>query len=166
MHQALGQQADIAGIGIKGAVANDTACAIVQVQHRGETQVHPTGAQLGTQHIAAGGGGVGGTHRPFTGAAFAVLAPHLAQSAHRWQMGKTVGLKALHTPAFVVDADQQVLADFLDAAAQRGELGAVRKVAGKQNQAAYQRALETLFVGFGERVTGDVNDQGRVRVHG
>jgi len=66
----------------------------------------------------------------------------------------------------VVNTNQQILAHFLDAVAQGGELIAVLPVAGKQNHAAHQRVLEALFVLFAQGQTGDVDDQGGVLGHG
>ncbi len=80
-------------------------------------------------------------------------------------MRKAVGAKALHAPAFVIDADQQVGAHFFDLPAQLGELGAVLPVAAKQNHAAHQRMREALALGFVQPGAGDVDDQGGV-LHG
>ena len=44
MHQALSQQGNDARVTGKCAVANHTAGAKVQIQHRGEAEVHATGA--------------------------------------------------------------------------------------------------------------------------
>ena len=156
VHQALGQQGHHPWVAVEGAVADDGALAMVQVQHRGEAQVHAAGAQLAAQHIAAGGGGVGGTHR--------VLHPQLAQRAHRRQVGEAVGAKALHAAAFMVHRNQQVGADRLGLGGHGGELMAVVPVAAEQDQAAGQRMLQAAAVVGGEFGAGHVQDDGRMGV--
>jgi hypothetical protein len=49
--------------------------------------------------------------------------------------------------------------------AQGSELVAVFPIAGKQNQAAYQRVFEAFFVRFAQRSACNVNDQGGVLGH-
>ena len=61
-------------------------------------------------------------------------------------MRKTIRAEALHPAAFVVDADQQVGPDRLDLRGQRGELGTVGPVAGKQDQATGQRVLQAAAI--------------------
>ena len=80
-------------------------------------------------------------------------------------MGEAVALKALHAPAFVVNADQHVRAQAFDLAAQVGELPAVFPVAAKQHNAAGERVLEPFAVGFGKSQTGNVDDEGGVLGH-
>ena len=91
--------------------------------------------------------------------------PHLAQGAHGRQVGKTVGLEALHRTALMVHADQQVGADLFDVAAQGHELRAILPVAGKQNQPAHQRVLESLAVNPGQSQAGNIDDEGGVEGH-
>ena len=117
VHQAFRQQADHARVAAEGTVADHAAGAKIQVQHRGEAQINTASAQLGAQHVAAGGGRVTGAHGAAALPALAVLQPHLTQRPHRRQMGEAIRLKALHPAALVVDADQQVSAQLLDAAA-------------------------------------------------
>lgn len=45
-----GQRRYHARIGIKGAVANHVAAAMVQIEHWSKTHVHAAGTQLGRQH--------------------------------------------------------------------------------------------------------------------
>jgi hypothetical protein len=97
--------------------------------------------------------------------AFAVLCPHLAQAAHGWQMGEPIGSKALHTSAFMVDANEQVFSDCLDLGAQSRELCATLPIAAEQNNAACQRILKSLFVNRREAKTFNVNDERRLDVH-
>ena len=183
VHQAFGQQGDDARVAAQGAVTNHTGLRragppqakrapsggshrlrwrggiilVVQVQHWGEAEVHPAAAQFGRQHITAGGGGIGSTQLVFD--------PQVAQRAHGRQVRETVGFAALHAPAFMVNADQQVAAQAFDGRAQRAELGPVLPVAGKQNNAADQRIFQALAVGFGQLGTGDVDDEGGVWGH-
>ena len=99
-------------------------------------------------------------------AGLGLLHPHLPQCAHGRHVGKAVGLEALHPPALVVYANQQVGAHALDAFAQRGELDATFPIARKQNQAAHQRVAQALAVNGVQRRACDVDDQGRVNSHG
>jgi hypothetical protein len=105
--------------------------------------------------MAGGAGGVGGGER--------VLHPQLAQHLHGRQVGEAVGAKALHAPAFMVHADQQVGPRLLDLRRQLGELAPVFKVARKQDQPAGERVLQALAVGLGERGAGHVEHHGGVR---
>ncbi len=81
-------------------------------------------------------------------------------------MRETIGLKALHAAALMVDANQQVAADFLHLGAQGAELLTVFPVAGEQNNAAGQRMLEPLTISFGQREAGNVDDERRVLARG
>ncbi|MNR31564.1 hypothetical protein D3C85_1490800 [compost metagenome] len=81
-------------------------------------------------------------------------------------MGETVGAKALHTTAFVVHGDQQIVPHGLDLAAQPRQLGAVLPVAGEQDHAPHQGVSQAPTLGGGQAVAGDVDDQGGVLVHG
>ncbi|MNT23034.1 hypothetical protein D3C72_1584420 [compost metagenome] len=148
--QVAGQHADHARIGMEGAVADHGAAAMVQVQHRGEAEVDIAGAQLGGQHIAAG------HRRPGRGQHVAV--PQLAQAVHRRQVGKAVGLAALHAPAFMVDADQNVVAHRADGACQRLQLRARFEIAGEQDHAAGERMRDAARVLRVELLADDVED--------
>jgi hypothetical protein len=79
---------------------------------------------------------------------------------------ETIGLEALHTAAFVVNADQQIATDFLHLDAQGAELLTVFPIASEQNNAASQRMLEPLAISFGQREAGDVDDERRVLARG
>jgi hypothetical protein len=81
-------------------------------------------------------------------------------------VGETVGTKALHTPAFVVHRDQQVVPHGLDLTAQFGQLGTVQPVAGKQDDATHQGMGQALAFGGGEAVAGDIDDERSVLMHG
>jgi len=158
VHQAFGQQRDDARVASKGAVANHAAFAVVEVQHRREAEVYAAGTQLGAQHVTAGGGGVGGGEL--------VLDPALAQRAHGRQLGKAIAAKALHAPAFMVHADQEVFAHAFNLGAEVAELLAVFPVAGKQDDAASQRMPEAAAVGLVELEAGNVDDEGGMLGHG
>ena len=80
-------------------------------------------------------------------------------------MGKTIGLEALHTAAFVVNTDQQVTPHFFDVAAQLGQLGAALPVAGKQDDAPHQGVLQTLAVDAGQAQARNVDDERRMLGH-
>ena len=54
LHQALGQQADGAGVIGKSPIANHTASTVIQVQHRRKTHIYTASPQLRAHHIAAG----------------------------------------------------------------------------------------------------------------
>ena len=81
-------------------------------------------------------------------------------------MGETVGFKALHAPAFVVDTNEQVGAQFFDVSAKLGELCAALPIAGKQNEAADQRVFEAAAVVLVKAESRDVDDEGGVEGHG
>ena len=86
--------------------------------------------------------------------------PELAQSAHRRQVGETVGAKALHAPAFVVHADQQVAPHAFDLGAQGTELRAAFPVASKQDDPAGERVPEALAVRSSQPGAGNIEDDG------
>ena len=152
VHQALRQAGDGGRVAAKAAVANDAAGAPVQIQHRGKAQIHPASAQFSRQHVAAG-------QRCLAGAFGAGLRPQLAQHAHGGQVGEPIGAKALHAPAFVIDANEQVGPQRLDLGAQGRELGTVVPVAAKQNHAANQRMGQALAVDVRQRSARNINDQ-------
>ncbi len=130
MGQMAGEHRHHARIGVERAIADHAAAAIVEVEHRRERQVDIAGAQLGRQHIAAGHRGAGrGQH---------IAIPQLAQLRHRRQMGEAVGLAALHAAAFMVNADQHVVAQRANLARQRHQLRARLEVAREQDHAAGQ----------------------------
>ncbi len=52
VHQAFGQQADVSGVSVEGAVANHTALAVIQIKHGREAEIHPTRAQFRRQQKA------------------------------------------------------------------------------------------------------------------
>ena len=160
VHEALGQQRSYTRVAVEGAVANHPTFAMVQVEHRGEAEIHAAGAQLGTQHITRSRSGIGGTQRAAAGAALAILHPHLAQGAHGGQVGEAVGAKALHAAAFVVHANQQVGPHGLDVAAQGGELGTVLPVATEQDDTAGERVGQAAAVSRSQRGAGHVQDDG------
>jgi hypothetical protein len=66
-------------VAVKGSVSDHAAATVVEVEHGCEAEVDAAGPQLGRQHQADGGGGVGGEQR--------VLHPQLAQLSHRRQRG-------------------------------------------------------------------------------
>ena len=158
VHQALGQEAHHTRVAPEGAVANHAAFAVIKVEHRGETQIDTTGAQLRPQDVTASGGGVGGAHGARALACLFVIQPHLAERAHGWQMREAVTLETLHATAFMVDANEQIRAQFFDRMAQARQLFAVLPVARKQNNATHQRVLEALAIGGGQGQTCDVDN--------
>ena len=168
VHEALRQQGHGAGVAAKGAVADDGAVAVVQVEHGREAHVHAAGAQLGTQDITGGHGGVGGAQHRGAGHLTAALGlgPQRAQGRHRWQVGEAVGAKTLDTATLVVNRDQQVLAHGLDVAAQGRELLTPLPVATKQDHAPHQGMGQTLAVGIGQAQASHIDDQRGVQVHG
>ena len=172
VHQALGQQRHHARVAVEGAVADDAAARstglirMVEVEHGREGKVHAAGAQFAGEHIARRGGRVGGGERAAALPRFAVLHPQLAKGAHGRQLGEAVAAKALHAPAFVVHADQQVVTHRLDGTGQCQQLGAVLPVAGKQDHAAGQGVGQTAAVHGRQGGTGDVKNEGCVFCHG
>ena len=151
---------------MEGAVADDAAAAVVEVEHRREAEVDAAGAQLGAEHVAGGARRLEGAHGAGAAAGVAVVHPHLAERAHRRQRREAVAAKALDAAAFVVDADEQVGADRLDLGGELGELAAVAPVAREQDEAAGQRMGEAAPIVGVEGEAGDVeDDRGVIDVH-
>jgi len=147
---------------VERPVADHAAFAEIKVEHRGESQVDPTGTQLAGQHIAAGRGRVGGGHGATALTALAVVEPHVAQTTHGRHVCEAVGLEALHASTLMVHADQDVGAQVLDLRAQGGELHAADPVAGEQDEPASQRMLQAAPVIGIEAQAFDVQHHGRV----
>jgi hypothetical protein len=66
-------------------------------------------------------------------------------------MGEAIGFEALHTAAFMVNADEQIFSHLFDVSAQLAQLFTVLPIARKQNNAANQRVFEALAVLLGQR---------------
>jgi len=139
---------------------------MVEVEHGREGKVHAAGAQFAGEHIARRRGRVGGGERAAALPRFAVLHPQLAKGAHGRQLGEAVAAKALHAPAFVVHADQQVAAHRLDGGGEVEQLGTAFPVAGEQDDPADQRVRQAAAVAGGERRASHVNEEGSVFGHG
>jgi hypothetical protein len=90
----------------------------------------------------------------------------LAQLAHGRQRCETVAAETLHATAFVVDADQQVVAQRLHGGGQFGQLPPVLPVAREQDQPAGQRVGQSAAVVGGQRRAGDVEDHRGMFGHG
>ena len=157
VHQTFGEQRDNARVAAECAVANHARFTIVQVQHRGKAEVNAAAAQLGRHHVTAGGGSIGGPELVFH--------PQRAQGAHGRQVGEAVGGTALHTAAFMVNADQQITAQAFDRGAQGTQLGPVLPIAAKQDQAAHQRIFQALTVSLGQLGSSDIDDERSVLGH-
>lgn len=164
MNERAGKHRDDPRIAMEGAVANDAAAAVVEVEHRREAQVDAASAQLGAEHVTGSARCLHRVHRAAAAAEMTVVHPKLAERAHRRQVGEAIGAKALHPAALVVDADEQVLADRLDFSGELGELLAVAPVAREQDDAPSERVLEAAAVFGVEREAGDVEDDRGVRV--
>src|SRR3546814_249538 len=122
---------------MEGAVANDLTDTIVQIQHRGETKVYPTRAQLGPKHITC--------FRRQPHRSQRVLRPKLAEDAHGRNGRKAISAKTLYAAAFVIDGDQQRLIAFgMNGLAQGRKLFTVIKMTCKQNNAAHQWIAQVL----------------------
>jgi hypothetical protein len=78
---------------------------------------------------------------------------------------ETIGAEALHAPALVVHADQEILAHVLHLRAKVRQLLAVLPVARKQDHAAHQRMRQAAAVVGGELQARHVEDDGCVFVH-
>ena len=48
LHQAFGQQAHMSWVAVEGAVTNDAAFAVVQIEHRRKAEIHTASAQFGS----------------------------------------------------------------------------------------------------------------------
>ena len=163
LHQAARQRRGHPRVAVEGAVADDAAAAVVQVEHRREAQVDAAGAQLGRQHPAGGAGHVAGGQRAVAFALGRVVHPALAEGAHRRQVGEAVAAEALHPAALVVDADHDVGPDRLDLGHQPGQLRAVLPVAAEQDQAAGERMRQAAAVVVVQRQAGDIEHDRRMR---
>ena len=146
------------------AVADHSARAVVEVEHRREAEVDAAGAQLGAEHVAGGARRLERPHRAGAGAAAAVVHPHRAEAPHRRQRREAVAAEALDAAALVVDADEQVGPDRLRLGDELGELQPVAPVAREQDDAAGQRMVETAAIVGVEREAGDVEDHRRMVV--
>ncbi|MNV99694.1 hypothetical protein D3C71_1950910 [compost metagenome] len=80
-------------------------------------------------------------------------------------MRETIGAKTLHAAAFVVHADQQIVAHGLDAAGELQQLCAVFPVAGEQDDTAGQRVGQAAAVIDAEGGASDVKDEGGLFGH-
>ena len=165
MRQALGQHRHHARVGMEGTVTDHTAATPVQVQHGCEGKIDAASPQLTGQHIARRCGRIGGRHGPAARAGFAVLHPQCAQGAHGWQLGETVGAKALHAAALVVHADEQVLAHGLDRAGELQQLRTVAPVAGEQDDAPGERVRKAPAVVCTELRARHVQQEGGMDRH-
>jgi hypothetical protein len=97
-NQGAGERRHRGRIAMEGAVADDFAGAVVEIEHRREAEIDAASAQLGGQHIARGRCRVQGAR--------GIAVPQRADRAHRRQHGKSMA-EALHAATFVVDGDQQ-----------------------------------------------------------
>src|SRR5690606_7274552 len=69
--------------------------------------------------------------------------PQLAQLAHGRNRGETIRTETLYSATLMIDSDQQRLVTHgMNTPAQRLQLLAVRKIAGKQNDTTHQRVLQ------------------------
>ncbi len=141
---------------VQGAIANDLAGTVIEVQYRGETEIDACGTQLGAQYIAGVMGQMPGLAR--------VLGPERAQRAHGRDWRET-GAKALHPAAFVIDPDQQRRkTQGVNLAAQIGELLRVFVIAGKQDHPADHLVAQPASVGIVECRAFDIQHQGAERL--
>ena len=134
------------------AVADHLRLAVVQVQHRRETHVDAARAQFGGEHVAERGGGFRREQN--------VTVPQFAELARRGQHGEAVGAEALHASTFVIDGDQDVIANVADRVGERDELRAVREVAREQDDAARHRMGDAANVRVGQRRADHVEHDG------
>ena len=138
---------------------------MVQIEHRGEAQVHTAGTQLAGQHKARRGRRLTGLEHARARLAFGVLIPKFTQGTHGGQVGEAVVAKALHPSAFMVHRDQQVGPYGLDLGTQVGQLRTALPVATKQDHAAHQGMRQTAAVCLGEAMSLNVQNQGGVCTH-
>ena len=84
------------GVEVQRPVADHAAAAVVEVEHRGEAEIHAMRAELRADHVA-------GRLRRLP-ALLAVAVPQAPELAHRRDRGKAFA-EALHAPALVVDTN-------------------------------------------------------------
>ncbi len=150
MIQALGQQGHHAGVRMEGSIADDAGGVVIQVQYRSETQVHAHGAQFGADRVADLGGLAAGRQH--------VAIPQPAQVPHRGDRAEALA-EALHSPAFVVDADQQLrAAQRMDFRRHVTQLRRRVVVAREQDDSTHQGMTQTLAFRVGQRQAVDVGD--------
>ncbi len=127
------------GIAMERAIADHAACAMVEVEHRREREID---AMVGKLARDRGADPVRFPRRPGD-----IAIPSLAQRAHRRDRGEALA-KALHAPAFMVDADQELrVAHAPDRCRQRRELRRRRVVPREQDHAAGRRMRQAGAVG-------------------
>ena len=138
MAHALGEQGHDARVPVKRAIPDHLRMAIVEIEHRRETEVDTASTQFGSQDVARRGCNLGGQQH--------ILVPKLAQPAHGRQHGEAIGAKALHAPAFMIDRDEEVLAHGTNRIGQRGELRAIFEVPCEQDDAARHWVRKTPHI--------------------
>ncbi len=130
---------------VEGALADDLAAAVVEVEHRREAEVDAGCAELDGDH-AAPPARIGERSR-----AIGVVA--LAEHAHGGNRGEAVA-EALHATALVVDRDEQRrIALHPDVGDECCHLRRRRVVASEQDDAADHGARKARAVRGGERET-------------
>ncbi len=150
MHQAAGQQRDHPRVAMKGSIADHPRRAVVQIEHRGEAQVHPHRLQLAPDGRPDRGGLAAGVHR--------IDIPALAQRPHRFDRTEAVP-KTLNPPALVIHADQQrAITSRAHISGEPRHLPGALEVAGEQDHAAHPRMGQAFPVLRSEARAGDIDD--------
>jgi len=123
---------------VEGAVANHRAGAVVEVEHRGEAEIHAAGAQLRRKYPT-------GLVRQGLGAV-RMFVPDMPQLAHRRQAGEAVA-ESLHPTAFMVHGNQQMrVAQGMNLGGQPGKLRLRGVIPAEQDHPADQWVLQSFPV--------------------
>ncbi len=124
---------------------------MVDIEHRGKTQVHPVRPQLDRQDETRFDGQLPGVLR--------VGIPGATQLPHRWYCRETFA-EALHPAPFMVDRnDKWRFAHGMDRARQLGQLLGVRVIPGKQDDASRQGMRKPPPVVRSQLRAGDIEHE-------
>ena len=136
----------------EGPISDDPAHATVQVEHRGEAEVHPHGAQLrGHEPTDA--------LRRLAGA-LGLVAMQGPEAPRRRQAGEA-GAETLHPPALLVHPNQQAwLPQTVNRPGEGRQLGRTLIVSGKQNDPADSRMAQQLAILRGQLGPVDIQHHG------
>ena len=101
-------------IDVEGTIADHRTRTVIEIEHRREAEIDAVCAQLARNGRTDIESRCARRHR--------ILVPSSPQRSHRRQRREFIAAKALHAPAFVIDADEQFRPQCVDRAGQRAQL--------------------------------------------
>ena len=131
--QRIGKEYHHGGIGVKGAVADNAGSGVLQIQHRGEAEINVKLAQLISDNDAC-------RFRQFAGEQRAAVKT-AAKRAHRRDGGEAVA-ETLHSPTFVINANERVRALRADGGAEPFQLRRAAVIAAEEDDARTKGAVQ------------------------